>query len=250
MICVQFDTESDTGLEVWIDLLKKLTHVDISVYDPQFHLIISTTDKTITTEQAREWRRRHSRPTTSYPDIRLLDDGTAEVIDEILLDTTPIAYIVVSRFYYDRAANPNINQYKNGLPIYDENLAEDALSMVAIGVQARLRKMIVVNSDLEQKVNSYICSHLNEKITIRSLSCALHIKTADLLFYLQSVFHCDLSTYLCAKRIEEASKLLATTTLSYSEIADKIGIEETQWKRIFKKQIHMTPENYRQNNHK
>lgn len=249
MICVQYDTESETGLKVWIDLLRKMIHVDISVYDPQFHLVVAT-DRTITNEQAREWRQRHSRPTTSYPDIRLLDDGTAEVIDEVLSDTTPIAYIVVSRFYYDKTANPNIQQFKNGLPIYDESLANDALSLIAFGVQSRLRKMIVVDSDLEQEINSFIYSHMNEKIAIRSLSRALHIETADLRVYLQSVYRCDLSNYLCLKRIEEASRLLATTTLSYSEIADRIGIEETQWKRIFKKQIHMTPEEYRQNNRK
>ena len=249
MICVQYDTESETGLGVWIDLLRKMIQVDISVYDPQFHLIVAT-DKTNSNEQASEWRQRHFRPTTHYPDIRLLDDGTAEVIDEVLSDATPIAYIVVSRFYYDKTANPNIQQFKNGLPVYDESLAKDALSLIAFGVESRLRKMVVVDSDLEQQINSFISSHLNEKIAIRSLSRALHVGTTDLRVYLQSTYQCDLSNYLCLKRIEVASRLLATTTLSCSEISERIGIDENQWRRLFKKQIHMTPEEYRQNSHK
>lgn len=249
MICVQYDTESDTGLGVWIALLRKMIQVDISVYDPQFHLIVAT-DKVIANEQACEWRQRHLRPTTHYPDIRLLDDGTAEVIDEVLSDSTPIAYIVVSRFYYDRTANPNIQQFKNGLSVYDESLAKDALSLIAFGVESRLRKMVIVDSDLKQQIDTFICSHLNEKIAIQSLSRALHVETTDLRVYLQSVYQCDLSNYLNLKRIEAASRLLATTTLSCSEIAEKIGIDENRWKRLFKKQIHMTPEEYRQNSRK
>lgn len=56
-------------------------------------------------------------------------------------------------------------------------------------------------------------------------------------------------TYLHEKRIERAQYLIATTNLSYTAIAEKIGFEnQSHFAKIFKKVTSLTPGQYRQQN--
>jgi AraC-like DNA-binding protein len=56
-------------------------------------------------------------------------------------------------------------------------------------------------------------------------------------------------TYLHEKRIERAQYLIATTNLSYPEIAEKTGFDDQSYfSRIFKKVTQLTPGQYRQQN--
>jgi len=56
-------------------------------------------------------------------------------------------------------------------------------------------------------------------------------------------------TYLHEKRIERAQYLIATTHLSYSEIAERIGFENLpHFSKIFKKVTSLTPGEYRKQN--
>jgi transcriptional regulator GlxA family with amidase domain len=53
-------------------------------------------------------------------------------------------------------------------------------------------------------------------------------------------------TYLHEKRIERAQYLIATTTLSYIEIAEKTGFENLpHFSKIFKKVTSLTPGEYK-----
>lgn len=57
------------------------------------------------------------------------------------------------------------------------------------------------------------------------------------------------STYLHEKRIERAQYLIAVTTLSYSEIAEKTGFESLSYfSKIFKKITGLTPGEYKKQN--
>lgn len=57
------------------------------------------------------------------------------------------------------------------------------------------------------------------------------------------------STYLHEKRIERAQYLIATTALSYSEIAEKTGFENLSYfSKIFKRVTGLTPGEYRKQN--
>ena len=56
-------------------------------------------------------------------------------------------------------------------------------------------------------------------------------------------------TYLHEKRIERAQYLIATTTLSYSEIAEKTGFANlSHFSKIFKKITNLTPGEYKKQN--
>lgn len=247
MIYVKYDVQSSTGLQIWIDKLSYLTHIAISVFDPQFNLIAAT-GKTDTKTQAREWHKRLQQ-IYQYPDIRLLNDETAEIIGEVVADKTPIAYIVISQLYFDATANPHIKQFKNGMPVYDDILAESSLSLISFGVKACLRELVAIDPDIGQKLDEYIFSNLNRKITLVSVCCALHIPINNLRIYLQTEFNCNLPNYLRMKKIEAAKKLLAETDLSLSEISEKIGMNEELWTKLFKKQTSQLPEQYRKENH-
>lgn len=246
MICVQYDTSSQTGLQTWIERLSSIIQVSISIFDPQFQLILST-GETDTAEQAQTWQRLNSCQSRhpNYPNIRILPDKTAEVIDEVVENSIPVGYIVMSHFYFDANANPHIKQFRNGKPIYDEIIAKDSLTLISVGVQMSLREYVVIDSNLPQQLDDYICSHLNDKITLVTTSRALHVDTSSLRIYLQYQFHCGLTSYIKAKKFEQAKKLLAETELPLSDIATQVGTAEQQLIRLFKKQLSLTPEEYR-----
>jgi len=56
-------------------------------------------------------------------------------------------------------------------------------------------------------------------------------------------------TYIHGKRIERAQYLIATTSLSFSEIAEETGFENVPYfSKIFKKVTSLTPGEYKKQN--
>ena len=78
MICVKYNTEGPTGLRTCLNMLSTLIKVSITIFDPQFRLILTTGEQN-TEEQSQSWQQRHE-ITMRYPDMRLLPNKTAEVI--------------------------------------------------------------------------------------------------------------------------------------------------------------------------
>ena len=102
------------------------------------------------------------------------------------------------------------------------------------------------SKDVMLSVKKYIDSHIGEKITRTEL--------ADLIFYnenylsrrFREVVGCSISTYITEKRLAVSKRLLTQTSLSVSEIGEKVGYETTAYFiRIFKQQTGKTPNEYR-----
>ncbi len=246
MICVKYDTEGPTGLRRCLSMLSDLINVPITIFDPQFHLILTTGEQN-TEEQSQSWQQRHE-ITMRYPDMRLLPNNTAEVIDEVfdgLNGTTTIGYIVMSRFYFDANANPHIKKFRYGKPVYDEIIIKDSLRLISLSVQSCLQEFAVVDPALPQQLDDYICSHLNDKITLVTARRALNVDTYSIQMYLLYQYNCNLISYVKIKKFEEAKKLLSETDLPLADIAANVGLTELQLLRLFKNQTSMTPEEYR-----
>jgi AraC-like DNA-binding protein len=95
----------------------------------------------------------------------------------------------------------------------------------------------------------YIQVNLNEDLTVSHLAnqANLHQDYFSRLF-LKYVGQRPLS-YIHDKRIERAQYLIATTSLSYTEIAEKVGFEDLpHFAKIFKKVTSVTPGNYKKQN--
>jgi len=58
-----------------------------------------------------------------------------------------------------------------------------------------------------------------------------------------------LTDYIIKKRISVAKQLLTKTSLSITSISEKVGISYSSYfTKLFKEQVGMTPQEYRQNN--
>lgn len=241
---VRYDTQSPTGLKTWVETLQGLIHVAISVFDPSFRPVVAAGGGD-TQAQAREWCSRQKQRGAHYPDIRLVGDGTAEVIGEVLSEETTIGYIVLSRFYFDEIANPHIKQFRDGMPVYDESLLKDAIVLISFGVRSCLREIVTVEPDFLQKLDAYIVENLRGKISLLAASRALGADGNTLRFVLQAEFGCGLADYVRMKRLEETKRLLSFTDLPPSEVAQAVGMEEGRLSRLFEKTFSSSFEKFR-----
>ena len=97
-----------------------------------------------------------------------------------------------------------------------------------------------------ERVMSWIEAHYHEKISIDQLAAALHLSNN----YLSRIFReetgTSISDYLIARRIKQACRLLDTTDLPVSLIADTIGYDNPSYFiHLFKKVMGVTPLKYR-----
>lgn len=99
---------------------------------------------------------------------------------------------------------------------------------------------------LTQKVIGYIQIHYRESITLSLLAKKVHVVPN----YLSRVFNQDMGVsipvYLNQVRTENAARLLQNDGLRISDVACQVGFSDPHhFTRVFKKQYHMTPTEYR-----
>ena len=91
----------------------------------------------------------------------------------------------------------------------------------------------------------YLAAHYSEAITLPSLAAVLGISVSQL----KRVFHEQIGQsmvrYLTALRIGEAKRLIREGNLTFTQIAERIGIESIYYfSNLFKKQTGMSPTEY------
>ena len=112
----------------------------------------------------------------------------------------------------------------------------------------RIRMIIRIGSaeDVSNKVKKYIDEHLSEKVSRTEIADYVALSEN----YLSRLFHkengCSISDYILQKRMNMAKKLLVQTKLPVSAIGEQVGYETTTYFiRVFKREIGMTPKDYR-----
>ncbi len=111
-----------------------------------------------------------------------------------------------------------------------------------------LYKVIISDTSLEMHdVLLYLHNNYREKITIPELSKKFHINRTTLSDRFYEATGETIITYLNKQRINMSTIMLRDSTLSISEICDKVGFNDTAYfAKLFKKYIHHTPTEYRQ----
>lgn len=94
-------------------------------------------------------------------------------------------------------------------------------------------------------VLSYIERHLAEPMTVEELAKLVHFHPNYFLHYFKTMMGLSPIVYINKKRLDKARRLLSTTDLSVSAIADEIGLELYYFSRIFKKSVNLSPTEYR-----
>ena len=104
-----------------------------------------------------------------------------------------------------------------------------------------------IRSPSEESVPiAYMKRHLKKGLTLRELAHACNSSISSLESKFKSVYGVSLYQYYIDLRMEEAKRLLAKTSYTVTEIAMRCGYENLfYFCNVFKKQVGMTPTEYR-----
>ena len=100
--------------------------------------------------------------------------------------------------------------------------------------------------DIAKRVEKIITSDLRQHHPAWELAAMFSVSETSLKNYFRGVFGQNISTYLREMRMNTASKLLETTRMSISEIAEQVGyLNQSKFATVFKKQFGLSPLEYR-----
>lgn len=103
-----------------------------------------------------------------------------------------------------------------------------------------------VNDEKFAKILEYISEHYSEKITLQSISNTFFFSKNYICYMFQKKLSVTFSQYLNSVRIENAKRLLKTTSFSLFEIAQKVGYSDGfYFNRVFSSYENMSPNTYR-----
>ena len=92
----------------------------------------------------------------------------------------------------------------------------------------------------------YMHEHLGEKITIKEMCRVLGCSKSALLTSFKNEYGTTLNGYLCEIRIDEAKRLLKSTNLTISAVADATGFyDQSYFSKVFSSKLGITPSDYR-----
>ncbi len=97
-------------------------------------------------------------------------------------------------------------------------------------------------------VHEYLLQHLDEKITIETLSHRFHLNATTLKAVFKSVYGDSLASHMKEHRMERAAKLLGETGLPVADISLQVGYDsQSKFTAAFKSSFGMLPTEYRKN---
>lgn len=118
-----------------------------------------------------------------------------------------------------------------------------------------LTRLLFERKHLEKEENShaildrlhqYIHDHLDGDLTLTRLSDVVNLNPSYLSRLYKQMAGQGLTEYISEKRIEKAKNLLRLTPLKIHEIARQVGLEVGYFIKMFRKHLHMTPQEYRE----
>lgn len=102
------------------------------------------------------------------------------------------------------------------------------------------------NSWFTEQVQQYVFDHIYERITLDQLSDALHMNKYHFSRKFRQAFSMSPMQFVISKKIQYSLKLLNEPEQSINNIAHSLGFADLgHFSRTFKKQLGITPSNYR-----
>ena len=100
--------------------------------------------------------------------------------------------------------------------------------------------------DLIDRATEYIDSNLEKPLSVAVLCQKLFVSKNKLYHEFHNTHHCTINEYVAKKRIEKSKELLKYSSETSREIAEKVGITNyTYFYKLFKRQVGITPNEYR-----
>lgn len=102
------------------------------------------------------------------------------------------------------------------------------------------------NNKIFESAKAYIEEHLGDALEIDDICKALQIGRTKLYEIFKTEIKMGISKYILRRRMHRAKKLLKSTDLPISEIADSVGFADYNYfSRVFKKTYGKSPKSYR-----
>ncbi|PFI85460.1 AraC family transcriptional regulator [Priestia megaterium] len=184
--------------------------------------------------------------------IQTMTNGMEEKFYEIFQTFPVLRLNVREQGSLESILRKMIKEYedkKEGYQTYLKLLLVELLLYIYRHIKKNKIKPMEYHNSLHEKVSEivrYINNHYMDLLTLHSLSKQFHISP----YYLSRIYKkgtgFSFVEYLNQVRINEAQKLLKTTSLSVTSIAEKVGYENpTHFGRVFKKVTGISPLKYR-----
>ena len=130
-----------------------------------------------------------------------------------------------------------------------DELIDYILQCVSIASGRIFRLQNENNSKLVTKVKKYMRENYKEPISLESAAAFVYVSPAYLSRIFKRVSGENFNEYLTEIRLEFAKRLLIETKYKTYEVADMVGIFDSNYfSRLFKKKAHMTPTEFRETN--
>ncbi|WP_058308854.1 response regulator transcription factor [Gracilibacillus massiliensis] len=95
----------------------------------------------------------------------------------------------------------------------------------------------------------YIDQHFNQELTLKKVASEVHLNASYLSALFKEELEVTFSEYLTRRRIQESKKLLLSTNLTVSEIAEQSGYQTSKYFiKLFKQFENTTPNGFRKKN--
>lgn len=108
----------------------------------------------------------------------------------------------------------------------------------------------IKNNATANSLDMYIKENLRNELNIASLCREFHLSRSALYALSKEYFGCGISEHVLTCRLEFSKELLTNSDLSVAQVAEAIGIPDANYfTRCFKKQIGVTPKQYRTSQH-
>lgn len=137
-------------------------------------------------------------------------------------------------------------QLPHGYPVAN-TLARAIVLIVHQLIQTNAMPSKKKDNDFVASIEQFIEAHYTEPITLSDIASHVHASEYYISHLFKNITNYTLQQYILRRRIGKAQCMLVYTPLSLTEIAGRVGFEDSNYfSRAFKKIIGMPPRLYRQ----
>lgn len=194
--------------------------------------------------------------------------GLMETIFPVLYEETLIGFMQIGQFRDASAHYSSVEKVNAALEVYDiekEPMLKlyEALPFVSKERFEALKKVLLLlikkiwddslirhnRSMLSVKIEQYILEHIGEKLYVEDI-CKKFFLSKNALYHLfETEFESTIGKYVLNKRIQLSLEALRDTSKPITAVAAELGFSDYNYFiRVFKKQMGITPLQYRKNN--
>ena len=188
--------------------------------------------------------------------------GLVEIICPLYNFGTLTGYLMMGQVADDTL---DLNKLKETLSLYTQNPLEakriiDSTTVVSGDMLSAYVKIMTICAEymtltnivtsaspkLPELAKIYIHEHFSDRLTIQEICKALGCSKSALLTAFKKEYSTTVSSYICDVRIEEAKRMLATSSISLSRIAEDTGFyDQSYFSKVFLLKTGVTPSEYR-----